>query len=85
MSEKTYVRHVKTGEVFELHLEFPDVSHVFDGNGERRVFKREMLTPYDPEEPLSLIPRLRMAVSDGDKSKVYELLGKLEAIMRGKP
>lgn len=51
MSEKTYVKHVKTGEVFEVKERFEkDSSTVWDEKGELRVFKDNMLTPYEPEE-----------------------------------
>lgn len=48
--QKTYVKHVKTGEVFEVKSVFHDVMDTYDDHGEVRVFKREVLTPYDPEE-----------------------------------
>jgi hypothetical protein len=50
MSEKAYVKHVKTGEVFEVDFRGDDYCSMWDDKGEQRVFKREMLTPYEPEE-----------------------------------
>ena len=48
--DKTYVKHVKTGEVFEvIHGSPPLCRAVWDKNGEEHVFIDDMLTPYDPD------------------------------------
>lgn len=53
MSDKTYVKHVKTGEVFEVidaNYLNDDETYVEDKNYERRMFATSALIPYDPEE-----------------------------------
>lgn len=46
METKTYVKHVKTGEVFEVEYEGNKFLTTWDDKGEKRVFKRDVLTPY---------------------------------------
>lgn len=50
MNDKTYVKHVKTGEVFELGSKGDSYHYVYDNDGEYRMFKNEMLTPYEPDD-----------------------------------
>lgn len=53
MNGKIYVKHIKTGEVFEVigaNGLNADETYVEDKNHERRMFATSVLTPYDPEE-----------------------------------
>ena len=63
MSDKIYVKHVQTGEVFEFDEEGLTCQCVYDKHGEKRVFKREMLIPYEPEEAWEDAPMV--AVDNG--------------------
>lgn len=56
METKTYVKHVKTGEVFEVEYEGNKFLTTWDDKGEKRIFKTEMLAPYEPEEAWEDVP-----------------------------
>lgn len=57
MSDKAYMKHVQTGEVFEMRLGTPPLCRaVWDKNGEEHVFIDDRLTPYDPEEAWEDVP-----------------------------
>lgn len=57
MSEKTYVKHIENGEVLELISKGLSRTECFDKHGEYRIFKNEVLTPYEPEEAWEDVPR----------------------------
>lgn len=67
MSDKTYVKHIKTGEVFEVAESYgTQNSAVYDDRGEGRLFKREVLVPYDePEVAWEDVPGPAVSHYDG--------------------